>query len=118
MRADGVIIGRVEWDFGARQAKQVDAPKEEHVADIRVICAIGQRGQLGLNGGLPWEGNGEPEYVADVARFFDLSRGHVLLVGPQTYAIDPRLCFRRAHDRRNPLLDAAAGRDRQDSRIA
>ena len=27
------------------------------VADVRAMCAIGQRGQLGLNGRLPWEGN-------------------------------------------------------------
>ena len=37
---------------------------------VRVICAIGQSGQLGLDGVLPWEGNPSPEYVADVARFF------------------------------------------------
>ena len=35
------------------------------------------RGQLGLNGRLPWEGNKGREYVADVARFFDMTRGHV-----------------------------------------
>jgi dihydromethanopterin reductase len=66
---------------------------EEHVADIRVICAIGQRGQLGLNGRLPWEGNGAAEFLADVARFFELSRGHVLLVGPRTYASVPAFAF-------------------------
>jgi dihydromethanopterin reductase len=63
------------------------------VADIRVICAIGQRGQLGLNGRLPWEGNTEPDYLADVARFFELSRGRVLLVGPRTYASIPAFAF-------------------------
>ncbi len=42
---------------------------------VRVICAIGQSGQLGLNGHLPWEGSRDPEYVADVARFFDITRG-------------------------------------------
>ena len=41
------------------------------------MCAIGLRGQLGLNGRLPWEGNKGREYVADVARFFDVTRGHV-----------------------------------------
>ena len=46
---------------------------------IRVMCAIGQAGQMGLNGRLPWEGNKTPEYRADVARFFELTRGHVLL---------------------------------------
>jgi dihydromethanopterin reductase len=63
------------------------------MADIRVICAIGQRGQLGLNGRLPWEGDSGPEYVADVARFFELSRGHVLLVGPRTYNSIPAFAF-------------------------
>ncbi|MGI6855234.1 diacylglycerol kinase [Mesorhizobium sp. 1B3] len=51
---------------------------------VRVICAIGQSGQLGLDGVLPWEGNKSPEFVADVARFFDITRGHVLLAGPKT----------------------------------
>lgn len=53
-------------------------------ADVRSICAIGQRGQLGLKGWLPWEGNKGPEYVADVERFFEVTRGHVLLAGPTT----------------------------------
>lgn len=54
--------------------------------DVRVICAIGQRGQLGLGGGLPWEGEGErgQEYKDDVARFFTLTRGHVIMRGPKT----------------------------------
>jgi len=38
------------------------------MADVRVICAIGKRGQLGLNGQLPWEGNPGAEYRADVER--------------------------------------------------
>lgn len=54
------------------------------MAYVLAMCAIGQRGQLGLNGGLPWEGNKGPEYVADVARFFDATRGHVLIAGPTT----------------------------------
>ncbi len=54
------------------------------MADVRSIIAIGQRGQLGLNGELPWEGNKGREYVADVARFFDVTRGHVLIAGPKT----------------------------------
>jgi dihydromethanopterin reductase len=56
---------------------------------VRVICAIGQSGQLGLNGQLPWEGNRGPEFVADVARFFDITRGHVLLAGPKTIGAVP-----------------------------
>ena len=51
---------------------------------VRVICAIGQSGQMGLEGRLPWEGNRSPVFTADVARFFDLTRGHVLLAGPRT----------------------------------
>ena len=42
------------------------------MADVRAMCAIGLRGQLGLNGRLPWEGNKGREYVADVARFFNV----------------------------------------------
>jgi len=57
--------------------------------DVRVICAIGQRGQLGLKGQLPWEGQKGPEYAADVARFFDVTRGHVLMAGPRTIASVP-----------------------------
>ena len=49
------------------------------MADVRAMCAIGQRGQLGLNGRLPWEGNKGREYVADVARFFEVTRGHVII---------------------------------------
>lgn len=56
---------------------------------VRAICAIGRSGQLGLNGVLPWEGNKAPEFVADVARFFDITRGHVLLAGPKTIAAFP-----------------------------
>jgi dihydromethanopterin reductase len=59
------------------------------MADIRVVCAIGLRGQLGLHGAMPWEGATGPEYIADVARFFDLTRGHVLLAGPVTYRAFP-----------------------------
>jgi dihydromethanopterin reductase len=62
---------------------------ETAMADVRVICAIGKRGQLGLNGRLPWEGNAGAEYKADVARFFALTRGHVLIAGPRTIASFP-----------------------------
>jgi dihydromethanopterin reductase len=57
--------------------------------DVRAICAIGQRGQLGLNGRLPWEGARGREFVADVERFFEVTRGHVLLAGPRTIASVP-----------------------------
>jgi len=46
--------------------------------DVRSICAIGLRGQMGLNGVLPWEGNQHPEFTADVARFFDIDRKSVV----------------------------------------
>jgi dihydromethanopterin reductase len=62
---------------------------ETLMADVRVICAIGKRGQLGLNGGLPWEGNPGREYKDDVQRFFALSKGHVLIAGPKTIASFP-----------------------------
>ena len=57
------------------------------------MCAIGMRGQLGLHGRLPWEGNKGREYVADVARFFDVTRGHVLIAGPRTIASIPAFAY-------------------------
>jgi dihydromethanopterin reductase len=57
--------------------------------DVRAMCAIGRRGQLGLHGRMPWEGERGPEYVADVARLWAVTRGHVLLAGPRTYASIP-----------------------------
>ena len=68
---------------------------------VRVICAIGRSGQLGLGGAMPWEGNRGPEYLADVARFFELTRGHVLLAGPKTIASIPELA---RHDRELMVL--------------
>lgn len=63
------------------------------MADVRSMCAIGQRGQLGLNGRLPWEGNKGREYVADVARFFDMTRGHVIIAGPTTVGSIPPFAY-------------------------
>lgn len=57
--------------------------------DVRAMCAIGQRGQLGLGGQMPWEGATGTEYKADVARFWKMTRGHVLLAGPLTYRSIP-----------------------------
>lgn len=57
--------------------------------DVRSICAIGLRGQMGLNGVLPWEGNAHAEFTADVARFFDMTRGHVLIAGEKTISAIP-----------------------------
>ncbi|RFC63586.1 diacylglycerol kinase [Fulvimarina endophytica] len=59
------------------------------MADVRVICAIGRSGQLGLHGGMPWEGSPERVYTEDVERFFDITRGHVLICGPKTVASFP-----------------------------
>ncbi|MDX2264440.1 MAG: dihydrofolate reductase [Hyphomicrobiales bacterium] len=56
---------------------------------IRSIIAIGQRGQLGLKGRLPWEGDPRRPFVEDVERFFEITRGHVILCGPRTYASVP-----------------------------
>ena len=63
------------------------------MADVRSMCAIGLRGQLGLNGRLPWEGNPGREYRADVARFFDMTRGHVIAAGPATIASIPPFAY-------------------------
>ena len=59
------------------------------MADVRAMCAIGRRGQLGLRGQMPWEGNRGAEYVRDVERFFEVTRGHVLMAGPRTCASIP-----------------------------
>ena len=54
------------------------------------MCAIGASGQLGLGGRMPWEGDPRPEFRADVARFFEATRGHVLAAGPKTVASIPK----------------------------
>ena len=58
------------------------------------MCAIGRRGQLGLAGRLPWEGAAEPEYRADVERFWAQTRGHVLVAGPATFHSIPAFAHR------------------------
>jgi len=63
------------------------------VSDVRAIVAIGRRGQLGLAGRMPWEGAKGEAYVADVQRFFDVTRGHVLVAGPRTIASVPRFAY-------------------------
>ena len=57
---------------------------------VKVLCAIGQSGQLGLEGRMPWEGDRRREFVIDVARFFEITRGHVLVAGPRTIASVPQ----------------------------
>ncbi|MFC3204688.1 diacylglycerol kinase [Aquamicrobium soli] len=49
---------------------------------------------MGLEGRLPWEGNRAAEYKADVARFFEMTKGHVLAAGPKTIGSVPE--FARA----------------------
>ncbi len=61
--------------------------------DVRAMCAVGQRGQLGLDGRLPWEGARGPEHVADVRRFFEMTRGHVIVLGRRTRASVPRFAY-------------------------
>lgn len=85
--------------------------------DVRAICAIGRRGQLGLNGRLPWEGWRGREYVADVERFFEITRGHVLLAGPRTIASVPEFAHRdrewvviRSSERPEDVLNRYRGR--------
>ena len=84
---------------------------------VSVICAIGRSGQLGLQGRMPWEGNQSPEYKADVARFFEVTRGHVLLAGPRTIAsvpefarVDRELFVVRSSMDPKSTLDRFAGR--------
>jgi dihydromethanopterin reductase len=62
--------------------------------DVRAVIAIGLRGQFGLHGRLPWEGNRSREFVADVERFFDLTRGHVLIMGHRTFISVPDWAFK------------------------
>lgn len=63
------------------------------MTDVRAICAIGLRGQLGLHGRMPWEGERARAFREDVARFFEITRGHVLLAGPRTVASIPPFAF-------------------------
>lgn len=87
------------------------------MADVRAMCAIGLSGQLGLNGWLPWEGDQRPEFKADVARFFDMTRGHVLIAGPKTISAVPEFAYRdrtihvvRSHENPETVLARYAGR--------
>jgi dihydromethanopterin reductase len=63
------------------------------MAYVRAMCAIGKRGQLGLRGVMPWEGAKGPEYIADVERFWDQTRGHVILMGPRTRSSVPPFAY-------------------------
>src|SRR5262249_54560188 len=59
------------------------------VTDVRAVIAIGLRGQFGLRGRLPWEGNRGREYFADVQRFFQLTPAPVAIVGHRPFAWVP-----------------------------
>ena len=87
------------------------------MTDVRSMCAIGLSGQIGRHGQLPWEGDTRPEFVADVARFFDLTRGHVILAGPKTAAsipgfarVDREIVALRSGDDPQAMLARYAGR--------
>ncbi|MGA2636351.1 dihydrofolate reductase [Methylocella sp.] len=87
------------------------------MGDVRAICAIGQSGQLGLRGGLPWDGDPRREFKADVARFFELTKGHVLIAGPRTIASFPAwarpgrtLVVVRSNDDPRTVLERFPGR--------
>ncbi len=62
--------------------------------DVRAVIAIGLQGQFGLNGRLPWEGNRQRAFVADVERFFELTQGHVLIMGRRTFESVPEFAFK------------------------
>jgi len=63
------------------------------MTQVRAMCAIGRRGQLGLRGGLPWEGEQGPEYKADVRRFWASTQGQVLVAGPRTRRSIPAAAY-------------------------
>ena len=54
------------------------------MTEVRAMCAIGARGQLGLRGQMPWEGEPGAEFREDVRRFWAATLGHVLVAGPRT----------------------------------
>ena len=51
------------------------------IDDIRLIAAVGRRGQLGLNGTIPWK---EP---ADLKWFMTLTEGCVVILGNRTASV-------------------------------
>lgn len=90
---------------------------ETAIPTVRCICAIGASGQLGLRGALPWEGHQGREFIDDVARFFEVTRGHVLIAGPKTIASVPDFAFRdrtiaviRSHEKPTEVLIRYPGR--------
>lgn len=63
------------------------------MAQVRAMCAIGSRGQLGLRGRLPWQGERGPEFREDVRRFWVATLGHVLVAGPRTTKSIPKEAY-------------------------
>lgn len=55
--------------------------------DIRLIAAVGRRGQLGLDGDMPW-GRSFPD---DLRRFRELTTGGIVVVGWRTWPTVERL---------------------------
>lgn len=51
------------------------------MSQITLIAAVGRRGQLGLNGDMPW-GRGHPE---DLKRFREKTTGGIVIVGHNTW---------------------------------
>lgn len=49
------------------------------MSDIRMIAAIGKRGQLGLDGRLPWSNE-----VGDLPWFKEQTVGHIVIIGSKT----------------------------------
>ena len=62
--------------------------------DVRAVIAADLSGQFGLRGCLPWEGDRGREHVADVERFFELTRGHVVIMGHRTFTSVPDFAFK------------------------
>ena len=79
------------------------------VTDVHAVIAIGLRGQFGLRGHLPWEGNRGREYVADVERFFELTRGHVVIMRHRTFTSVPDFAFEDRDILENSCFRQAGG---------
>lgn len=55
------------------------------MTQITLIAAIGQRGQLGLRGELPWASNFGHAYREDLRRFREVTTGGLVIVGHRTW---------------------------------
>ncbi|WP_298962531.1 dihydrofolate reductase [uncultured Methylobacterium sp.] len=52
---------------------------------ITLIAAIGQQGQLGRHGKLPWQGLPHRIYAEDLSRFREITAGAAVVVGHHTW---------------------------------